>query len=110
MDRDISAAIGSKTNPRLEGLTRDLHASIAIDSATRDAVGGAAADFEEKDEVQICGRSEPQTVYSLPLDVPGENTENSQNRWPGVGERVNLTAGQKWSASTSRMNRTRPRK
>ncbi len=61
-------AIGNTTNlaARLQSLTRDLDASIVIDRTTRDAVGPGAADFKEHADTRIRGRSEPQTIYSLP--------------------------------------------
>jgi class 3 adenylate cyclase len=70
-DRKIWTAIGSNVNlaARLQALTRDLGASIAIDERTRSAAG-AAAWFVPHEHTLIRGLSEPQTVYALPLD-PG---------------------------------------
>jgi class 3 adenylate cyclase len=69
VDRVIWSAIGNTTNlaARLQSLTRDLDASIVIDQITRDAVGPGSADFKEHADTRIRGRTEPQTIYSLPL-------------------------------------------
>ncbi len=67
-DRTIWTAVGNCVNlaARLQALTRDLDALIAIDSATHDAVP-AGADFCCHRDVYIRGRSEPQDVYTVPL-------------------------------------------
>lgn len=66
-DRLIWSAIGNTTNlaARLQGLTRHLDADIVIDTATFEAVGSAAPDFERHDHVRIRGRMLPETVYAL---------------------------------------------
>ncbi len=73
VDRMIWSAIGNTTNlaARLQGLTRELDASIVIDEATRSAAAGAAADFAAYQGTLIRGIGEPQTIYALPFD-PGE--------------------------------------
>lgn len=66
-DRTIWSAIGNTTNlaARLQSLTRELDAEIAIDTATRLAVGEAASDFELHERVSIRGRSQPVDVHAL---------------------------------------------
>jgi class 3 adenylate cyclase len=68
-DRLIWSAIGNTTNlaARLQALTRDLEASIAIDSSTRERAGYVCADFEEHSEIPIRGRSDRRQVFTLPL-------------------------------------------
>ncbi len=67
VDRMIWSAIGNTTNlaARLQSLTRDLHASLVIDSGTWERAQPAAADFEKRPEVPIRGRRETQDVYAL---------------------------------------------
>lgn len=69
VDRLIWSAIGNTTNlaARLQALTRELGASIAIDARTFAAVGAAAADFVAHPHIAIRGREEPEDVYVLPL-------------------------------------------
>jgi class 3 adenylate cyclase len=69
-DRMIWSAIGNTTNlaARLQNLTRDLGASIIIDTATRDAAGPAASDFDERQDTTIRGRTQDFDVWALPLD------------------------------------------
>lgn len=71
-DRAIWSAIGSTTNlaARLQALTREFDASIAIDARTFAAVGAAAADFVAHPHTPIRGRTEPEDVYVLPLPPP----------------------------------------
>jgi class 3 adenylate cyclase len=70
-DRMIWSAIGNTTNlaARLQNLTRDLGASIIIDSATRDAAGPSASDFDERRDTTIRGRTNDVDVWALPLDT-----------------------------------------
>jgi class 3 adenylate cyclase len=60
-------AVGDVTNlaARLERLTRDLHASLAIDARTWSRGGPAAEGFERRPLVPIRGRPDPQDVYAL---------------------------------------------
>jgi len=71
VDRMIWSAIGNTTNlaARLQNLTRDLGASVVIDSATWERAQRAAADFDKRPDVPIRGRREAQDVYSLPSQV-----------------------------------------
>ena len=68
-DRWIWSVIGDTTNlaARLQALTRELGASIAIDEATQRAAGYVCADFARHREVPIRGRSQRIDVFALPL-------------------------------------------
>ncbi len=68
-DRLVYTAIGDVVNlaSRIERLTRELHASIAIDEHTHRHAGDSAAHFERHERVPIRGRAEPVDVYALPL-------------------------------------------
>jgi class 3 adenylate cyclase len=81
VDRLIWSAIGDTTNlaARLQDLSRDLNAAIVIDSATRNSVGTAGADFERHERVPIRGRRQTVDVYVLPL-IAGNASENLQER------------------------------
>ena len=67
VDRWIWSAIGNTTNlaSRLQTLTRELEAAIAVDQATRDSAGYACADFVRHDGVAIRGRAGRHTVFTL---------------------------------------------
>jgi class 3 adenylate cyclase len=69
VDRMIWSAIGNTTNlaARLQSLTRELGASLLIDTRTWERAQPVAADFEKRSEVPIRGRRETQDVYALPL-------------------------------------------
>jgi adenylate cyclase len=69
VDRLIWTAVGNATNlaSRLQTLTRELGASIVIDTRTRNAAGHVAADFERREHVQIRGRRRAEDVYIFPL-------------------------------------------
>jgi class 3 adenylate cyclase len=71
VDRFIWSAIGNTTNlaARLQALTRNLGAAIAMDRATYEAAGAAAAGFELRPRVAIRGRDEPVDVYALPAEA-----------------------------------------
>jgi adenylate cyclase len=67
VDRHIWSALGNTTNlaARLEKLTRELDAAVAVDAATWSAAGAAGADFEARPGQRIRGRSEAVDVYVL---------------------------------------------
>ena len=69
VDRHIWSALGNTTNlaARLEKLTRELDASVAVDAATWQAAGPSGEDFEARPAQRIRGRSDPVDVYVLPL-------------------------------------------
>jgi class 3 adenylate cyclase len=68
-DRWIWSVIGDTTNlaARLQSLTPELDASVAIDATTRRAAGYVCADFARHPDVTLRGRSEPAEVFALPL-------------------------------------------
>jgi adenylate cyclase len=68
-DRWIWSVIGDATNraARLQSLTREIHASIAVDESTRRAAGYVCADFARHEAVAIPGRSQRVDVFALPL-------------------------------------------
>ncbi len=72
VDRRIWSVVGNTTNlaARLQALTRDLDASIAIDATTRERAGAACAGFLLHKAQRIRGRSEPIDLFVLPLEVP----------------------------------------
>jgi adenylate cyclase len=69
VDRMIWSAIGNTTNlaARLEGLTRDLDASVVIDAATWKCLDRDRDAFAKQAGTRIRGRGDPQDIYSLPL-------------------------------------------
>jgi class 3 adenylate cyclase len=69
VDRMIWSAIGNTTNlaARLQGLTRELDASLVIDGVTRERAEHAAEAFERRPDVPIRGRRDTQDVYALPM-------------------------------------------
>jgi class 3 adenylate cyclase len=71
-DRFIWTAVGSTTNlaSRLQSLTRELDAAIAIDAATRERAGYVCGDFVRHPDVAIRGRSGRSDVFTLPLAGP----------------------------------------
>ena len=48
-------------------MTRELDAAVAIDDTTFRRLGRACADFIRHADLPIRGRSQPETVYALPL-------------------------------------------
>jgi class 3 adenylate cyclase len=68
-DRLIWSAIGNTTNlaARLQALTRELDAAIAIDATTRERAGYVCADFAHHAGVAIRGRTDRHDVFALPL-------------------------------------------
>jgi adenylate cyclase len=71
IDRLIWSAIGDTSNlaARLQGLTRELNAAVAIDSTTRINAGNVTDDFERHDNMPIRGRRQTADIYSLPLSA-----------------------------------------
>jgi class 3 adenylate cyclase len=73
-DRWIWSVIGETTNlaARLQSLTLELDASVALDAPTRRAAGYVCADFARHQDMTLRGRSEPIDVFALPLarDLP----------------------------------------
>lgn len=71
VDRRIWSVVGCTTNlaARLQALTRDLHASIAIDPVTRERAGAACVAFRLHEGQHIRGRTEPIDLWALPLDA-----------------------------------------
>lgn len=67
-DRLVYTAVGDVVNlaSRIQGLTRELHAAVAIDARTHRTAGESAARFERHGRVRIRGRAEPVDVYALP--------------------------------------------
>jgi len=68
-DRLVYTAVGDVVNlaSRIERLTRELQAAVAIDEHTHRRAGESAAGFERYERVAIRGRAEPVDVYALPL-------------------------------------------
>ena len=70
-DRFVYTAVGDVVNlaSRIQGLTRDLRAAVAIDARTHRTAGRSAAGFRRHRRVRIRGRLEPVDVYALPSAV-----------------------------------------
>jgi class 3 adenylate cyclase len=68
-DRMIWSAVGNTTNlaSRLQSLTRELGASIAVDATKRDRANYLCNDFIRHGDMAIRGRSERLDVWALPL-------------------------------------------
>jgi adenylate cyclase len=69
VDRFIWSAIGNTTNlaARLQALTRDIGAAIAVDAATFAAAQTECAGFIAHPATSIRGRDEPIDVHALPV-------------------------------------------
>jgi adenylate cyclase len=68
-DRLIWSAVGSTTNlaARLQSLTRELGASIALDETTRERAAYVCTDFARHANLAIRGRTGRFDVFALPL-------------------------------------------
>ena len=68
-DRFIWTVIGNTVNlaARLQSLTRDLDAAVAIDDTTFRRAARGCADFVRHSDFLIRGRTQPETVHALPL-------------------------------------------
>ncbi len=68
-DRLIWSAVGSTTNlaSRLQSMTRELGASIALDETTRERAGYVCTDFARHENVTIRGRLGRFDVFALAL-------------------------------------------
>ncbi len=68
-DRFIWTAVGSTTNlvSRLQAMTRELDASIAIDETTRERAGYVCESFVSHADVAIRGRTGRFDVFALPM-------------------------------------------
>jgi adenylate cyclase len=68
-DRFVYTAVGDVVNlaSRIERLTRELDAAVAVDAGTHRAAGDAAAGFRHHAGLRIRGRAEAVDVYTLPL-------------------------------------------
>lgn len=73
VDRLIYTAVGDTVNlaARLQSLTRDLAAAMAIDASTYDAGGDATVGLEPRPGTPIRGRDAPVDVSVLPLSAIG---------------------------------------
>lgn len=71
VDRYIWSAIGNPTNlaARLQALTREIGAAIAVDAATRQAAEAGCCGFTLRPRVAIRGRDEPVDVWALPVEA-----------------------------------------
>lgn len=69
VDRFIWTVIGNTTNlaARLQALTRDIGAAVAIDDATHAAAPGECGDLEPRPGTVIRGRDEPIDLWALPI-------------------------------------------
>ena len=71
VDRLIWSAIGNTTNlaARLQALTRELDASLAIDTTTCEALGPDGESFEKREAIPIRGRKQTQNVYTCQIEA-----------------------------------------
>jgi class 3 adenylate cyclase len=71
-DRSIWTAVGSTTNlaSRLQSMTRELDAAIAIDATTYERAGYVCTGFERHANLTIRGRTGRFDVFALPIREP----------------------------------------
>jgi hypothetical protein len=62
----VSPAQGADGASRLQSMTRELCASIALDETTRERAGHVCADFVRHASCAIRGRTERMDVFALP--------------------------------------------
>ena len=69
VDRVIWGALGNTTNlaARLQAMSRELGASIVVDGLTRARSQAVSRGFEDRGELPVRGRSDPEQIYALPL-------------------------------------------
>jgi len=72
VDRLIWTVIGNTPNlaARLQSLTRELDAAVAIDATTHTRAGDVGTAFLCHRGVAIRGRQRPEDIYTLPLTMP----------------------------------------
>lgn len=68
-DRLIWTVIGNTVNlaARLQSLTRELNAAIAIDDTTFQRARAVCANFSHRPDIAIRGRTQRETIHALPL-------------------------------------------
>ena len=73
VDRVIWGALGNTTNlaARLQAMSRELKASIVVDGLTRARSQGVHQGFEDRGELPVRGRSDPEQIYALPIQQEG---------------------------------------
>jgi class 3 adenylate cyclase len=99
-DRLIWSAIGNTTNlaARLQGLARELGASIVIDAATHEVLEDAGRSFRSHPQIAIRGRSDRIDVFALP-GRQGDGSAASASGPTEGSEAELLRRGDIWSAS-----------
>jgi class 3 adenylate cyclase len=70
VDRVIWGALGNTTNlaARLQAMSRELGASIVVDGLTRARSQAVSHGFEDRGELPVRGRSDPEQIYALPIE------------------------------------------
>jgi class 3 adenylate cyclase len=73
VDRVIWGALGNTTNlaARLQAMSRELKASIVVDGLTRARSQGVHQGLEDRGELPVRGRSDPEQIYALPIRQAG---------------------------------------
>jgi class 3 adenylate cyclase len=81
-DRLIWTVIGNTTNlaARLQSLTRELDAAVAIDETTFQRTGDTGADFVQRGALAIRGRIQRAMVYALPLPAHPDGDPKEDSR------------------------------